>query len=447
MGELGWNKIFGAILAAVLIIFGLREVSGIVFPSGAKHGGHHAEEVGEDPNEKFAAKYAYWLPVSDTAGGPAVEEIYDLGAMLAAADPAKGQRSMEAKCASCHNWQEGGPNGTGPGLWGVVSADIAVHPGFNYSGALRDREGNWDYAALDGFLENPARWAPGTAMSFAGLRRDDERANVIAYLASISPSAAAFPEPLPPVVEGEETDEGAEAGPIPEEVEMENAEILPPAAGEIDDAALGGQISGGFAGLGFDWMGLDIRGPVATLTGTAPTADAKAAAFSAGESAIKADPVAADRIDVIVDGIAIEGGDVGVGAALANIGAEATLEGCQTAFAETMSGRNIEFETGSATISADSARLLDALTGAAILCSAYNIEIGGHTDTRGADDANLALSQARATAVREYLLAKGVTTEKITAVGYGETTPLDAADTDEAHQRNRRTEFTLSTRE
>jgi outer membrane protein OmpA-like peptidoglycan-associated protein len=201
------------------------------------------------------------------------------------------------------------------------------------------------------------------------------------------------------------------------------------------------EIAHGFAGSGFPWMGLKLRGQVATLTGMAPSADAKAAAFSAGAAAIAAHPQGGPGV-LVVDGISVEGGERGVGEALVQLSdSGARLDTCQRAFTDTMAGRNIQFESGNARISPVSARLLDAVTGVAKLCSGFVIEIGGHTDSRGADDFNLRLSQERADAVRDYLVGKGVPEESLLSVGYGETRPLDPALTAEAYEKNRRTEF------
>lgn len=201
-----------------------------------------------------------------------------------------------------------------------------------------------------------------------------------------------------------------------------------------------------FAGLGFPWLGLNVRDEVATLTGLAPDTDAKERAFAAGEAAILADPTGSEQVTLIVDGISVEGGEEGVGTALAALDERPSLQACQNAFTQTMNGRNVEFESGSDTISPVSARLLDAVTGVAILCKDYNVEIGGHTDVRGATELNVELSTSRANAVRTYLLGKGVPDEGLTAVGYGESRPLMDGNTAEAHARNRRTEFTVSER-
>ena len=91
---------------------------------------------------------------------------------------------MFRKCQACHKVEDG-QNGVGPHLYGVVGREIAAVDGYSYSDALSGKDGAWDAAALDAFLANPREWAPGTKMSFAGLRKEDERANVIAYLNSI----------------------------------------------------------------------------------------------------------------------------------------------------------------------------------------------------------------------------------------------------------------------
>ena len=206
------------------------------------------------------------------------------------------------------------------------------------------------------------------------------------------------------------------------------------------------RIGATFAGLGFPWMDLNVRGEVATLIGLALNADAKARAFAAGEAAIKGDTAAARQIRVVVDGISVEGGEAAVGAALADLGEKPRIIECRKAFADTMDGRYVDFETGGAAISASSARLLDAATGVALLCKDYTVEVRGHTDVRGDADYNLNLSQQRADAVRQYLINAGVDGTTLTAVGFGETQPLDASITPEAHAKNRRTEFIVRTR-
>ena len=101
---------------------------------------------------------------------------------------------MFGKCKACHNAEKGGANQVGPNLWGVVGRPIAQHEGFSYSQALSSHAGGtWTYDELNSYLTSPKAWAPGTKMTFAGLSKPEERANVIAYLRSKSNS----PPPLP----------------------------------------------------------------------------------------------------------------------------------------------------------------------------------------------------------------------------------------------------------
>ena len=103
---------------------------------------------------------------------------------------------MARRCAACHDFQQGGPNKVGPNLWGVVNRPIASHEGFSYSPALTafaDGGKVWDYAQIDAFITNPKGRVPGTKMTFAGLKKDAERAAVLAYLRTL----AAEPAPLP----------------------------------------------------------------------------------------------------------------------------------------------------------------------------------------------------------------------------------------------------------
>ena len=206
MGELGLNKIFGALLAVGLVVLGLKEVSTIVF-GGGHHAHHEYESLNSWAEENFKG---YRVDIAETGGsGPAPVEIYDLGALLLGADLVRGERSFKAKCASCHTLDQGGSNGTGPNLYATLGAAKQSHSGFNYSGALGNTEGDWSWERMDTWLENPSSYARGTSMAFAGLKRDDERASVLAYLASYSPDAPVMPEPLPDVVEEGDAEEAA----------------------------------------------------------------------------------------------------------------------------------------------------------------------------------------------------------------------------------------------
>lgn len=204
-----------------------------------------------------------------------------------------------------------------------------------------------------------------------------------------------------------------------------------------------GRMTKTFDELGLSWMTLNIQGQVAVLSGLAPRRELKEAAYRAGRLAIEQDSEAVDLITVIVDGITVEDGPPALGQALVGLSSSPTRTDCQNAFVQVMDGRNVEFELNQAVINSSSAKLLNAVTGIALLCKEYTIEVGGHTDARGSDNYNLALSQERADSVRLYLIDKGVSPLGLTAVGYGETQPLDPAMTNQAYEKNRRTEFKL----
>lgn len=210
MGELGLNKIFGGLLAVFLVVMGLREVSSMVF--GSSYHGHHEYE---SLNEWAEKNFAYFVEMADTSGGGEVEEeVYDLGLLLAGADLAVGERSFNAQCKTCHTIEQGGNNGTGPNLYNIMGAGKGAVAGFGYSGALDRTEGTWTYENMDNWLRAPSQYATGTSMAFAGLRRDPQRASVLAYLASYSPDAPEAPAPLPAeAADAEEvTDAAIEAG-------------------------------------------------------------------------------------------------------------------------------------------------------------------------------------------------------------------------------------------
>lgn len=115
---------------------------------------------------------------------PAAEEEVPFAEILASADVASGEKVFK-KCGACHKVVDG-ENGTGPHLYGVVGRDIASVDGFgSYSGTLTGLDGAWTAENLNAFLENPKGWAKGTSMSFAGLKKVDDRADVIAYLDSL----------------------------------------------------------------------------------------------------------------------------------------------------------------------------------------------------------------------------------------------------------------------
>jgi cytochrome c len=116
---------------------------------------------------------------------PAAEDVQTAAAGGAVAgDPEAGKKATRV-CAACHTFDAGGPNRVGPNLHDVFGSDIASHDGFKYSAALQGVEGNWTADKLDAWLTSPKAFAPGNKMTFAGVKDDTDRQNVIAYLASL----------------------------------------------------------------------------------------------------------------------------------------------------------------------------------------------------------------------------------------------------------------------
>jgi cytochrome c len=123
------------------------------------------------------------LAAAPEAAAPA-EAPVDLAVLLASAEPERGRRTAQA-CMACHDLSQGGPNRIGPNLWDVVDRPVASHAGFAYSAALKAQGGQWTYRTLDRFLTQPGRAVPGTKMTFAGIRNPRERANLLAFLATL----------------------------------------------------------------------------------------------------------------------------------------------------------------------------------------------------------------------------------------------------------------------
>lgn len=165
------------------------------------------------------------------AGGPSLNSV------LASADLAAGEK-VYAKCVACHTINQGGANGIGPNLWGVVGEPVGTgHAGFPFSDALKGKGGSWDFATLDAWLKSPREFAPGTKMTFAGLSKVEDRANLIAYMNSQGSNL-----PLPSADEAAATDEAAtdeEAGDAAVDADSENAADAENAPAEEEGAAGG----------------------------------------------------------------------------------------------------------------------------------------------------------------------------------------------------------------
>jgi cytochrome c len=160
------------------------------WPAGLSQGGARAQlrDYMSDI-EKVAVPSSVEGPPALAAPAPPV----DLATLLAAADVEKGRR-IAGVCTSCHTFDQGGQDRTGPNLWDIVGRDVASRRTFTYSSAFAAQTGSWTYERLDRYLTNPAKAVPGNRMGFAGLRKAEERANVIAFLSTLSARPVPFPK-------------------------------------------------------------------------------------------------------------------------------------------------------------------------------------------------------------------------------------------------------------
>jgi cytochrome c len=181
MNSFELNKILGAILGTCLITLALNIGAGAIF----------APEKPAKPGYAIATK-------EPGAAEPsaAKEPEQPIETLLASASVEKGQAAAK-QCQACHTFEKGGPNRVGPNLWDIVGRPRASEAGFNYSAAMKAKGGTWTFDELDKFLANPRGYIAGTAMTFAGLTRASQRADVIDFLRTLSDN----PQPLPKAAE------------------------------------------------------------------------------------------------------------------------------------------------------------------------------------------------------------------------------------------------------
>jgi len=175
------NKLIGGLLGTVFVVFSVGLVSDALFASPAPEKPGFAIEVTEPAEGGAAAPAAAAKPIAD---------------LLATANVEAGAAVFK-KCQACHSGEKGGPNKVGPDLWDLVDRPVGEHEGFAYSAGMKDfsKGGTekWTYDNINHFITSPKKFVKGTAMGFAGLPKDEDRANVIAYLRTLSDN----PKPLP----------------------------------------------------------------------------------------------------------------------------------------------------------------------------------------------------------------------------------------------------------
>jgi cytochrome c len=173
-----FNTVAGCVLASALLAMVIGKVSNAVV---------HPHKL-----DKPAIAVADEAAAPAAPGAPA-QELAPIGPKLAGANIEKGKALYQQQCFICHTIDKGGANKVGPNQWDVVGKKKASHPGFSYSTALQAKGGEWTYEDLNHMIFKPTAFVRGTKMAYAGLAKEQDRADLIAYLRTMADS----PKPLP----------------------------------------------------------------------------------------------------------------------------------------------------------------------------------------------------------------------------------------------------------
>ncbi|MFZ0426056.1 MAG: cytochrome c family protein [Xanthobacteraceae bacterium] len=213
MNSFELNKILGALLGTCLVLVAVHIASGAIF------------------NPEPPAKPGYEIAVKaegpQSGAAPAAPAETPIATLLASASADRGA-NVAKQCQACHNFQEGAGAKVGPDLYNVVGRQVASVAGFNYSAPLKAKGGTWTFDELNKWLTKPSADVPGTAMTFAGLSNEKQRADVIAYLDSLSPS----PVPLPKAESATAPANPPAAGASPPPAAPANTPAAPPSGSE-----------------------------------------------------------------------------------------------------------------------------------------------------------------------------------------------------------------------